>query len=221
MHTLVLLLASTIAANHVRNHEANTVDLWQQCGGKNYNGWTQCPSGATCKPVNEWFSQCVPAEADPPLNWVQVDNVCYTKVDSDKDTTTSGISSYGACVNEAEKRGKLYASWKDRQCTILSTANTYTLDNSCKGAAKYNLDKWQCAGNMDFYGNDVKQAQTPFDKCLTACESFNENGKRCNAVMWVKNPDQTNGICFMKSFDDPNKKPSTSYLGGIACNRLQ
>ncbi|CAK4793214.1 unnamed protein product [Aphanomyces euteiches] len=36
------------------------VQGYYQCGGKNYNGPTQCASGFHCNKWNEWYSQCVP-----------------------------------------------------------------------------------------------------------------------------------------------------------------
>ncbi|KAG9403999.1 hypothetical protein AC1031_005537 [Aphanomyces cochlioides] len=36
------------------------VQGYYQCGGRNYNGPTQCASGFNCKNWNEWYSQCVP-----------------------------------------------------------------------------------------------------------------------------------------------------------------
>ncbi|KAG9050404.1 hypothetical protein FS837_005749, partial [Tulasnella sp. UAMH 9824] len=28
---------------------------WQQCGGNNYPGPTDCPTGWTCNPWNDWY----------------------------------------------------------------------------------------------------------------------------------------------------------------------
>ncbi|CAK4746849.1 unnamed protein product [Aphanomyces euteiches] len=36
------------------------VQGYYQCGGRNYNGPTQCASGFNCKNWSEWYSQCVP-----------------------------------------------------------------------------------------------------------------------------------------------------------------
>ncbi|OQR80538.1 hypothetical protein ACHHYP_17483 [Achlya hypogyna] len=33
---------------------------WEQCGGKDYTGTTECASGAVCVKQDEWYSQCVP-----------------------------------------------------------------------------------------------------------------------------------------------------------------
>lgn len=51
--TLAVFLSSALAA----------VPLYGQCGGQNYSGDTVCVSGATCSPVNEWYSQCVPGSS--------------------------------------------------------------------------------------------------------------------------------------------------------------
>nr|AIG55911.1 secreted protein [Achlya hypogyna] len=257
------LVASTHAAHiHLRDAKAYQVDVWGQCGGKEYRGDTRCTSGNTCKVINEWYSQCQPGGEEEigtwgqcggknykgatkcagggeckawsdwysqcipgsdavtaPLNWAQDDGVCFSKVDGESDTTTTGITSYDACIIEANKRGKLYANWKDNVCTVLSTVYTYTLDKACKSAAKYDLDKYTCSGNSDFYGSDIGQAQTRFDRCMDECEFYSSGGHKCNAVMWVRNPGSDFGVCYFKSFDDYNRKPSTSWLGGIACKR--
>ncbi|CAK4677771.1 unnamed protein product, partial [Aphanomyces euteiches] len=39
------------------------VQGFYQCGGKNYNGPTQCVSGFHCNKWSEWYSQCVPSES--------------------------------------------------------------------------------------------------------------------------------------------------------------
>ncbi|CAK4482278.1 unnamed protein product [Aphanomyces euteiches] len=39
------------------------VQGYYQCGGKTYNGPTQCASGFHCNKWNEWYSQCVPNES--------------------------------------------------------------------------------------------------------------------------------------------------------------
>nr|AIG55958.1 secreted protein [Achlya hypogyna] len=39
---------------------AGTKKAWEQCGGKDYTGSTECASGAVCVKQDEWYSQCVP-----------------------------------------------------------------------------------------------------------------------------------------------------------------
>ncbi|EQC26015.1 hypothetical protein SDRG_16162 [Saprolegnia diclina VS20] len=34
--------------------------VWEQCGGKDYTGSTECVGGSTCVKQDEWYSQCVP-----------------------------------------------------------------------------------------------------------------------------------------------------------------
>lgn len=36
------------------------VALYGQCGGQNWNGATNCGSGAKCVFQNPWYSQCLP-----------------------------------------------------------------------------------------------------------------------------------------------------------------
>ncbi|KAH6903269.1 hypothetical protein BKA70DRAFT_1404253 [Coprinopsis sp. MPI-PUGE-AT-0042] len=38
-----------------------TQTVWGQCGGNGYTGPKVCASGSTCKVMNEWYHQCVPA----------------------------------------------------------------------------------------------------------------------------------------------------------------
>lgn len=38
----------------------DTVEIWGQCGGKNYNGGTSCAAGSSCVYKNTWYSQCKP-----------------------------------------------------------------------------------------------------------------------------------------------------------------
>ncbi|KDO16894.1 hypothetical protein SPRG_22386 [Saprolegnia parasitica CBS 223.65] len=33
---------------------------WEQCGGKDYTGSTECVGGSICVKQDEWYSQCVP-----------------------------------------------------------------------------------------------------------------------------------------------------------------
>jgi xyloglucan-specific exo-beta-1,4-glucanase len=35
-----------------------TAGPWQQCGGLNWTGPTRCVAGWTCRPQNDWYSQC-------------------------------------------------------------------------------------------------------------------------------------------------------------------
>ncbi|KXJ94625.1 glycosyl hydrolase family 61-domain-containing protein [Microdochium bolleyi] len=42
------------------NGSVGTVAIYQQCGGKNYQGATACAQGTICKNWNEWYFQCIP-----------------------------------------------------------------------------------------------------------------------------------------------------------------
>ncbi|KAF4998677.1 hypothetical protein FGRMN_3003 [Fusarium graminum] len=38
---------------------SSSVQMYGQCGGTNFTGSTKCVSGATCKKMNEYYSQCI------------------------------------------------------------------------------------------------------------------------------------------------------------------
>lgn len=38
---------------------------WAQCGGIGFTGSTTCVSGYTCEYTNDWYSQCIPGDAQP------------------------------------------------------------------------------------------------------------------------------------------------------------
>ncbi|SPJ70484.1 related to bromodomain protein BDF1 [Fusarium torulosum] len=38
---------------------SSSVQMYGQCGGKDFTGSTKCASGSTCKKVNEYYSQCL------------------------------------------------------------------------------------------------------------------------------------------------------------------
>jgi len=42
-----------------------TLNLYDQCGGINYNGLTTCPSGSHCEYVNDYYYQCLPGSSPP------------------------------------------------------------------------------------------------------------------------------------------------------------
>merc|ERR1712060_919402 len=39
---------------------ADLSQVYEQCGGKKWQGPTRCADGSTCTEYNEWYSQCVP-----------------------------------------------------------------------------------------------------------------------------------------------------------------
>ncbi|ORY12371.1 hypothetical protein BCR34DRAFT_600748 [Clohesyomyces aquaticus] len=53
---LVAFLAGTASA---------VLKDWQQCGGMNYQGDTQCGESAGCVVINDYYSQCQPGAAPP------------------------------------------------------------------------------------------------------------------------------------------------------------
>jgi pectin lyase len=38
---------------------SSTAQMYGQCGGKNWTGATTCPSGSSCKKMNDYYSQCI------------------------------------------------------------------------------------------------------------------------------------------------------------------
>ncbi|EQC31689.1 hypothetical protein SDRG_10852 [Saprolegnia diclina VS20] len=41
-------------------HDGVAQKVWEQCGGKDYTGNTQCTAGNKCHKFDAWYSQCVP-----------------------------------------------------------------------------------------------------------------------------------------------------------------
>ncbi|KDO22222.1 hypothetical protein SPRG_22299 [Saprolegnia parasitica CBS 223.65] len=197
----------------------NEVGVWGQCGGKNYTGSTKCTAGNTCKAWDEWNSQCVPSNDSPstlPSSYVASDGVCFDKCQGDTDVETSGITSFEACVNEANARGKWNAVWDGKTCLVLSTVYTYKMDPACKSAAKFDSENFSCVGNANYNGFDIGNMQTRFSRCLDSCKYYTSGGKNCNAVTFVQNPGQNYGTCFLKSIDT-SATPGKSDLGATAC----
>ncbi|EQC30514.1 hypothetical protein SDRG_11831 [Saprolegnia diclina VS20] len=264
------LLALGASANHYRSSEANTVELWGQCGGATYLGDTECAPGGICIPFGDAYSQCQPGGKDQvgvwgkcggagysgptacaagsackkwsdvysqcvpetstgssaatlPDNWVVSNGVCHNKCDGEDDYTTTGITSFEACVNEAVARGRWYAVWKEKttECIVLSTVYTYKMDPECKSAAKFDNTKYTCAGNSNYYGFDIGNTQTRFSRCLDRCQYYTSGGKNCNAVTFVQMPGNPNfGTCFFKSVP-ANATTVHDDMGAAACKFIQ
>ncbi|KAF5640130.1 bromodomain protein [Fusarium sp. NRRL 25303] len=47
------------AADSSSSAGSSTAQMYGQCGGKNWTGATTCPSGTSCKKMNDYYSQCV------------------------------------------------------------------------------------------------------------------------------------------------------------------
>ncbi|OQR88955.1 hypothetical protein ACHHYP_20281 [Achlya hypogyna] len=41
-------------------HASGVNKRWQQCGGKNFTGSTQCMDNDKCHKYDAWYSQCIP-----------------------------------------------------------------------------------------------------------------------------------------------------------------
>merc|ERR1712187_400907 len=42
---------------------STAAEVWGQCGGRNWQGPSECVAGATCQRNNDWYSQCLPASS--------------------------------------------------------------------------------------------------------------------------------------------------------------
>ncbi|CVK86071.1 related to bromodomain protein BDF1 [Fusarium mangiferae] len=47
------------AADSSSSAGSSTAQMYGQCGGKNWTGATTCPSGTSCKKMNDYYSQCI------------------------------------------------------------------------------------------------------------------------------------------------------------------
>ncbi|KAF5252906.1 hypothetical protein FANTH_2230 [Fusarium anthophilum] len=50
---------SKAAADSSSSSGSSTAQMYGQCGGKNWTGATTCPSGSSCKKMNDYYSQCI------------------------------------------------------------------------------------------------------------------------------------------------------------------
>ncbi|KAF4440960.1 hypothetical protein FACUT_2989 [Fusarium acutatum] len=50
---------SEAAAASSSSTGSSTAQMYGQCGGKNWTGATTCPSGTSCKKMNDYYSQCI------------------------------------------------------------------------------------------------------------------------------------------------------------------
>ncbi|OQR85890.1 hypothetical protein THRCLA_22998 [Thraustotheca clavata] len=131
----------------------NAVGVWGQCGGDGYTGPTKCAEGCTSKKWSDNYSQCVPSSDNPTKissNFVMSNGVCFDRTDNGTDYAVPGINSFEDCVNEVSTRGKTYATWNGKMCDMFKLVYSYKMNESCKSAAKFNPDKWDCQGNMDY-----------------------------------------------------------------------
>ncbi|KLP06987.1 related to bromodomain protein BDF1 [Fusarium fujikuroi] len=50
---------SAAATDSSSSAGSSTAQMYGQCGGKNWTGATTCPSGTSCKKMNDYYSQCI------------------------------------------------------------------------------------------------------------------------------------------------------------------
>ncbi|OQR84560.1 hypothetical protein THRCLA_10819 [Thraustotheca clavata] len=85
--------------------EVSEVNVWQQCGGKDYKGDTACTAGNSCVKVNDWYSQCqpTPPNANQLATWAQCGGSANNfnangKTCRDADKCLAYNSYYSQCV---------------------------------------------------------------------------------------------------------------------------
>jgi len=81
---------------------AGCSDAYGQCGGANFSGSTCCPSGYTCKYVNDWYSQCVPGSSGG--NGATTKNTPTSNNTQQATSSTSNASSNTTPFPVAQKR---------------------------------------------------------------------------------------------------------------------
>ncbi|EQC30520.1 hypothetical protein SDRG_11837 [Saprolegnia diclina VS20] len=205
--------------------ESTEVAEFGQCGGKFYLGSGVCTPGTTCTRFSEWYAQCLP-DVTAPLDWAESEGVCFTS--PSPGSPIPKILTFEACVAAAAKRRGHYANWKvsSKECTVFNATTNYYVDYNCKGGAKYDLHKWVCSGNSDFPGTDLKThvRATSFVECEAQCDAYKPpkgDSTPCNAFSYVLDTKAAKGRCTLKWFPDANRPPSSSWVGGFACKRLQ
>ncbi|RHY27583.1 hypothetical protein DYB32_006684 [Aphanomyces invadans] len=81
---------------------SGVVAVWQQCGGKAYQGPKQCTTGNTCEVINEWYSQCRPAPTKDGVlaTWARCGGIGHTGLTKcrDEDKCVKHNDYYSQCV---------------------------------------------------------------------------------------------------------------------------
>ncbi|CAK4664384.1 unnamed protein product, partial [Aphanomyces euteiches] len=90
-----------------RDAEDAAIDVWQQCGGKNYNGQSSCTTGNKCVKIDEYYHQCQPDENKPGQpTWSQCGGKGYTgKTDCrEEDVCNKYNDYYSQCIPRTHHR---------------------------------------------------------------------------------------------------------------------
>ncbi|KAI9373341.1 hypothetical protein BJX61DRAFT_502948 [Aspergillus egyptiacus] len=57
--TTTLTTMTTTTSSSTAPTGSGTAQRWQQCGGNDWRGPTQCASPWTCTVINQWYHQCL------------------------------------------------------------------------------------------------------------------------------------------------------------------
>ncbi|KAF0700306.1 Aste57867_9119 [Aphanomyces stellatus] len=145
---------------------------WQQCGGVNYHGPTQCTDGYACQATSPSYSQCRPSVAAPTPGaslaqpWQQCGGTGY----HGPTTCTAGYTclatsaSYSQCTpaTTAPPPGTLVDPWQQcgganyngaTQCTAGYTCQVEsTTYSQCTPSSTGRIQPWQQCGGADYTG---------------------------------------------------------------------
>jgi len=164
------------------------------------------------------FVHAAPSSNTTTSGWVQTNGVDFTPnfsggILAEEDNVTS----FGDCIQYGASLKGWYVSYQGRNCKVISTTYSYSMNSSVTSAARYNPSDYTCAGNAEYAGFDVEHFDTRFERCLDSCKNKYDATLSCNAVTWVRNPGTEYGTCFQKRLQDVNAAPQNNTFGGIAC----
>ncbi|KAG8940688.1 hypothetical protein FRC03_005177 [Tulasnella sp. 419] len=140
---LVLMMASAASVQAA-------VPLYGQCGGTGYTGETTCVSGAYCKYINDWYSQCVTGTA------TSGGSIATT---SNPPPATTSIGSSGSGLAEKFKaHGKIYFGVAADQGTLTSGCCASLIPRHFNCVTPENSMKWDATepsqNSFNFGGAD-------------------------------------------------------------------
>ncbi|OQR90724.1 hypothetical protein THRCLA_09220 [Thraustotheca clavata] len=200
-----------------------TVGVWGQCGGSDYKGLTKCATGSICKKWNDQYSQCIPGQDNPvdndnlPAGWIKLPGIQWSFLI--KDYYISKATNLAECAKSADDTNHRFAVWRDNKCQMDSTLYTYEQVPGAIGLFKYDPNLYECKADSDYYGDDTMVFYTRLNRCLDTCDNLAQQGNKCNAVTYVRNPGEQYAQCFIKVRKDTNAPPVANRYGGIACRR--
>merc|ERR1711920_990186 len=97
---------TTMTESPASNTGASTTlaKAWDQCGGSNWQGATQCVEGCVCEKQNDYYSQCLPTPRSNPSasEHSQEGSTGSSPIEADiivtdGDSSASQVSAWGQC----------------------------------------------------------------------------------------------------------------------------